>query len=77
MVQSSLERMQWFLTALHESCYHLVGSMGPSLGRDLYNIPDLALAVINSILSRLQVSSLGGFFDKTWVDFCVFFSVYA
>ncbi|KAH1021244.1 hypothetical protein HUJ04_010781 [Dendroctonus ponderosae] len=54
VVQSSLERMQWFLTALHESCFHLVGSMGPSLGRDLYNIPDLAVAVINSILSRLQ-----------------------
>ncbi|KAL1506020.1 hypothetical protein ABEB36_005457 [Hypothenemus hampei] len=54
VVQSSLERTQWFLTGLLESCYHLVGSMGSSLGRDLYNIPDLALAIMNSILSYLQ-----------------------
>ncbi|XP_066245645.1 exportin-5 [Euwallacea similis] len=53
-IQGPLERMQCFLTSLHESCYHMVGSMGPSLGRDLYNIPDLALAIINSILSCLQ-----------------------
>ncbi|KAJ8919365.1 hypothetical protein NQ315_016457 [Exocentrus adspersus] len=54
VVQSPLERMQRFLTGLHESCYHLVGSLGPSLGRDLYNIPDLGLAIINSVLSYLQ-----------------------
>nr|WJM99467.1 exportin 5 [Ips calligraphus] len=53
-VQTPLERMQWFLTSLNESCNHMLGSMGPSLGRDLYNIPDLALAFINSVLSCLQ-----------------------
>ncbi|CAG9765454.1 unnamed protein product [Ceutorhynchus assimilis] len=52
--QSPFERMQRFLTGLHENCYHLIGSMGPSLGRDLYNIPDLALAIINSVLSCLE-----------------------
>lgn len=55
-MQTPLERMQWYLTGLNESCYHMLGSMGPSLGRDLYNIPDLALAFINSVLSCLQVS---------------------
>ncbi|KAJ8964038.1 hypothetical protein NQ314_005178 [Rhamnusium bicolor] len=54
VVQSSLERMQRFLTGLNESCYHMMGSLGPSLGRDLYNIPDLGLAITNSVLSCLQ-----------------------
>ncbi|XP_072394417.1 exportin-5 [Diabrotica undecimpunctata] len=54
VVQSPLERMQRFLTALHESCYHMMGSLGPSLGRDLYNIPDLGLAIVNSVLSFIQ-----------------------
>ncbi|XP_030745533.1 exportin-5-like [Sitophilus oryzae] len=53
-IQSPLERMQRFLTTLHESCYHMIGSMGPSLGRDLYNISDLALAITNSVLAYLQ-----------------------
>lgn len=53
-VQTPLERMQIFLTGLHESCYHMMGSLGPSLGRDLYTIPDLGLAIINSVLSCLQ-----------------------
>lgn len=57
VVQSSLERMQRFLMVLHESCYHMMGSMGLALGRDLYNIPDLALAIINSVLTCLQVST--------------------
>ncbi|KAJ8935064.1 hypothetical protein NQ318_007162 [Aromia moschata] len=54
VVQSPLERMQQFLTGLHESCYHMMGSLGPSLGRDLYNIPNLGLAITNSVLSCLH-----------------------
>ncbi|XP_074025850.1 exportin-5-like protein Ranbp21 isoform X2 [Leptinotarsa decemlineata] len=54
VVQSPLERMQRFLSGLHESCYHMMGSLGPSLGRDLYNIPDLGLAIVNSVLSHMQ-----------------------
>lgn len=53
--QSVVERMQRFLFGLHESCYHMIGSMGPSLGRDLYTLPDLGLAIINSVLACLQV----------------------
>lgn len=55
IVRSPLERMQRFLTGLHESCYHMIGSLGPSLGRDLYSIPDLGVAIVNSVLSHLQV----------------------
>ncbi|CAG9856617.1 unnamed protein product [Phyllotreta striolata] len=53
-VQSPLERMQRFLSGLHETCYHMMGSLGPSLGRDLYNIPELGLAIVNSVLSFIQ-----------------------
>lgn len=53
--QSAPERMQRFLTGLHESCFHMIGSVGPSLGRDLYNLPELGQAVVNSVLACLQV----------------------
>ncbi|KAK9885730.1 hypothetical protein WA026_012499 [Henosepilachna vigintioctopunctata] len=49
-----VERMQGFLAGLHENCYHMMGSMGPSLGRDLYSLSDIGLAIINSVLSCLQ-----------------------
>ncbi|XP_044747732.1 exportin-5 [Coccinella septempunctata] len=48
------ERMQRFLVGLQENCYHMMGSMGPSLGRDLFSLPDVGLAIMNSILSCLQ-----------------------
>lgn len=54
--QTPLERMQRFLTGLHESCYHMIGSVGPSLGRDLYSLPDLGPAIVNSVLACLQVN---------------------
>lgn len=56
--QTPLERMQRFLTGLHESCYHMIGSVGPSLGRDLYSLADLGPAVVNSVLACLQVGSM-------------------
>lgn len=55
IIRSPLERMQRFLTGLQESCYHMIGSLGPSLGRDLYSIHDLGVAIVNSVLSHLQV----------------------
>lgn len=61
IVRSPLERMQRFLSGIHESCYHMIGSLGPSLGRDLYSIPDLGLAIVNSVLSHLQVKYLWNF----------------
>lgn len=53
-----VERMQRFLMLLHENCYHLMGSVGQSLGRDLYNLADIGLAIVNSVLACLQVCTL-------------------
>ncbi|XP_071056211.1 exportin-5 isoform X2 [Onthophagus taurus] len=51
---SPTESMQRFLMSLHESCYHMMGSVGSSLGRDLYSLPDLGPAIVNSVLACLQ-----------------------
>lgn len=53
--QTPQERMQRCLTYLHESCYHMLGSAGPSLGRDLYQLAGLGNAIVESVLSSLQV----------------------
>ena len=55
IILTPVDRMQRFLTALHESCYHMMGSIGSSLGRDLYSLPNLGPAIVTSILSHLQV----------------------
>lgn len=49
-----IERIQRYLMTLHENCYHLLGSVGPSLGRDLYTLPNLGPAVVSSVLQCLQ-----------------------
>lgn len=54
-VQSPLERMQQFLLCTYDNCYHILGTLGPSLGQDFYQIPDLSPAIINSIFSNLEV----------------------
>lgn len=54
--QSPQERMQRCLSYLHEACYHMIGAAGPSLGRDLYQLPGLGNAVVGSVLSNLHVS---------------------
>lgn len=54
-VQSPLERMKQFLQCIHENCYHILGNVGPSLGKDFYQIPQLGPALISSIFSNLEV----------------------
>lgn len=49
-----LEKMQNHLTILYESCYHMMGASGPSLGRDLYQLPGIANALIGSVFSCLD-----------------------
>lgn len=51
---TALERMQKFLTLTYENCYHLMGSAGPSLGRDLYQLPGIADAFIGNIFGTLE-----------------------
>lgn len=47
-VPTPFDRMQQFMTLLYEGCYHMMGSAGPSLGRDLYQLCGIADALINS-----------------------------
>lgn len=53
--QTPAERMQRCLGHLHEACYHTLGAAGPALGRDLYQLPGLGQALVDSVLSRLQL----------------------
>lgn len=49
-----LDKMQQFMALLYEGCYHMMGSMGPSLGRDFYQLDGIATALINSTFSQLD-----------------------
>ncbi|KXJ77769.1 exportin-5 [Aedes albopictus] len=51
---TAFDRMQTFLSLTFEHCYHMMGSAGPSLGRDLYALQGLAEALIDSIFSSLE-----------------------
>ncbi|GBP13739.1 Exportin-5 [Eumeta japonica] len=48
------DRMQQFMSLLYEGCYHMMGSAGPSLGRDLYQLQGVADALINSAFTCLN-----------------------
>lgn len=52
--KSPFDYMQHFLTQLFDNCYHLMGSSGSALGRDLYGLDGLATALANSIFSNLE-----------------------
>lgn len=49
-----LSRMQTYINTLYESCYHMLGSAGPSLGRDLYELPGIGIALVNSAFAGLM-----------------------
>lgn len=49
-----LSRMQMYINTLYESCYHMLGSAGPSLGRDLYELPGIGIALVNSAFAGLM-----------------------
>lgn len=49
-----LDRMQQFITTLQDNVCHLLGSAGPSLGRELYATPGLGTALVQSVLSGLD-----------------------
>lgn len=51
---TAFDRMQTFLSLVFEHCYHMMGSAGPSLGRDLYALPGIAEALIGSIFASLE-----------------------
>lgn len=51
---TALDKMQKFLTFSYESIYHMLGSAGPSLGRDLYQLPGISQALIESVFSYTE-----------------------
>lgn len=51
---TSAEKCQTDLNVLFENCCHMMGSSGPSLGRDLYQLNGIANALIGSIFSNIN-----------------------
>lgn len=49
-----LSKMQTYMNTLYESVYHMLGSAGPSLGRDLYELPGIGVALVNSVFAGLM-----------------------
>ncbi|XP_030378650.1 exportin-5 [Scaptodrosophila lebanonensis] len=49
------EKMQTFMAMVTEGCYHLMGSAGPSLGRDLYQLVGLADVIISNVFSCIDI----------------------
>lgn len=49
------EKMQIFISLLIEASYHMMGSAGPSLGRDLYQLIGLSDAIINNLFNCIDV----------------------
>ncbi|KDR17037.1 Exportin-5 [Zootermopsis nevadensis] len=52
--QTPLERMQHFLTMVHDTTYHILGNAGPSLGRDFYQMEGLVPDILRSMFSNLE-----------------------
>lgn len=52
--KTPFDYMQQFLSTIFDNCYHLMGTAGPSLGRDFYSLNGLATALINSCFSGLD-----------------------
>lgn len=52
--KTPFDYMQQFLSSLFENCYHMMGSAGSSLGRDLYGLDGLASVLINSAFNNLD-----------------------
>lgn len=49
-----LSKMQTYISNLFDSCYHMLGASGPSLGRDLYQLPGIGVALVNSVFAGLM-----------------------
>ncbi|CAK9799475.1 XPO5 [Anthophora quadrimaculata] len=52
---TALVRMQSFLNTINELCYHMLGSGCHMIGRDFYQLPGLAPALINSVFSNMEM----------------------
>jgi len=52
--KTPFDYMQQFLSTLSDNSYHLMGSAGQSLGRDLYGLDGLSTALVGSVFSNLE-----------------------
>lgn len=52
--QTTVAKVQTYISTLFDNCYHLLGSAGPSLGRDLYELPGIGTALVNSVFANLM-----------------------
>lgn len=52
--QTTVTKLQTYITTLFDNCYHLLGSAGPSLGRDLYELPGIGTALVNTVFASLM-----------------------
>lgn len=52
---SSLPKMQQYLASIHHSCYHMLGNICHTIGREFYQLPGLSLALLNSVFSNMDV----------------------
>ncbi|CAG0891346.1 unnamed protein product [Darwinula stevensoni] len=54
LTRSPLERMQQFLSSMHESCCHILGNAAATLGKEFFAIPNLVGMVINESLAGID-----------------------
>ncbi|XP_069685325.1 exportin-5 isoform X2 [Periplaneta americana] len=54
--QTPLDRMQHFLTMVHDTTYHILGNTGPSLGRDFYQMEGLVPNILATMFSNLEAA---------------------
>lgn len=52
--QPTTTKLQSYISTLFDNCYHLLGSAGPSLGRDLYELTGIGTALVNSVFANLM-----------------------
>lgn len=52
-----LQRMQNFLSSVHEDAAHALAHAFHSLSHDIYHVPNLAPSIITTIFSNLEVIS--------------------
>ncbi|XP_039280028.1 exportin-5-like [Nilaparvata lugens] len=55
--KTPIHRIQNFMTAVHDTSYHVLGAAFQSIGRDLYQLPNLATTLLNTVFSNLDFIS--------------------
>uniref|UniRef100_A0A8C4QPI4 Exportin 5 n=1 Tax=Eptatretus burgeri TaxID=7764 RepID=A0A8C4QPI4_EPTBU len=53
-MRSAVERMQSFLTTLYDTCCHVLGNAGLSLGQEFYKVPRLAESMLDTAWRHLD-----------------------